>query len=423
MRLKETCRGTHRFLLSGTCPWCDRPIVTGKYRPKLPASEAGARRWNLPAMLAALGSEDTEMSAWVSRNLFCHGPKPEMGLPVLRKAIQHNHEQVRVLALHALRHHGSSMGKEEAERFELQSQQNPGDAALRVLLLGYYFLAHESAADKSARYQHVLWIVEHAPETAVIAGAEIDLHPSIDGEVYDRARQLWLVQVEVNPTNATILGNAAQFFWGHDGTLSEELYRKAQAVEPQNPQWCTELGRLYSRLARQQTGVTSARTATQAFAEHECAYQMADSEFQQFLFLSDLAVAALEAGEQQKARFYATKLVEEGPQHCACESDDHGNIHYGHLVLGRLALQAGDVEQAKLHLLESGKTAGTPHLSTGAPNMMLAKELLERGERTTIVQYMRLCLGFWDDGGPKAEEWINTIERGALPDFGANLYY
>jgi hypothetical protein len=93
------------------------------------------------------------------------------------------------------------------------------------------------------------------------------------------------------------------------------------------------------------------------------------------------------------------------------------------LVLGRLALRSGDREQAKRHLLEAGKTTGSPTLCSFGPNMMLAKELLEHGEREAVIQYLRLCGNFWYTNNHQTEQWIQEIEQGGVPDFGANLDY
>jgi hypothetical protein len=69
-------------------------------------------------------------------------------------------------------------------------------------------------------------------------------------------------------------------------------------------------------------------------------------------------------------------------------------IHHGNLVLGRFALKSGDVEKAKEYLLKAGQTSGSPVLCSGGPNMMLAKELLESGEREVVIQYLKALRQF-----------------------------
>src|SRR5207249_2578747 len=95
---------------------------------------------------------------------------------------------------------------------------------------------------------------------------------------------------------------------------------------------------------------------------------------------------------------------------------DADAIHYGHPVLGHLAVRDGDLERAKTHLLEAGKTKGSPTLVSGGPRMALAKELLERGERQVVVEFLKLCSVFWQANDKRAEQWVYAIEHGEMPD-------
>jgi len=103
---------------------------------------------------------------------------------------------------------------------------------------------------------------------------------------------------------------------------------------------------------------------------------------------------------------------------------DHGNaIVHGHVALGLGALEQDDVAAAREHLLEAGHTPGSPQLDTFGPNMLLAKALLERGEREVVLDYFDLCRGFWrmDDGD--LDTWSEAVRAGEMPDFGANLRF
>ena len=101
--------------------------------------------------------------------------------------------------------------------------------------------------------------------------------------------------------------------------------------------------------------------------------------------------------------------------------NDGNAIHYSHLVLGRVALHEGELEKAKAHLIESGKTTGSPNLGSFGPNMSLAKELLEREQRKTVLEYLELCGTFWNMGSDRLAQWKDEITQGKIPVFGANL--
>jgi len=72
-------------------------------------------------------------------------------------------------------------------------------------------------------------------------------------------------------------------------------------------------------------------------------------------------------------------------------------------------------------LMAAMRLTGSPQLGSFGPNMRLAADLLERGEREAVLEYFRLCAGFW----PRDElkDWAALVEGGRTPDFGANLIY
>jgi hypothetical protein len=53
---------------------------------------------------------------------------------------------------------------------------------------------------------------------------------------------------------------------------------------------------------------------------------------------------------------------------------------------------------------------------------MPAKEMLAKGEKEVVIQYLRQCSTFWKFGD-KTSSWIDVINKGAMPNFGANLQY
>jgi hypothetical protein len=295
---------------------------------------------------------------------------------------------------------------------------------LHLVLLGYYFLPatmHEAA--RQARQRHALWVIEHAPELATPPGALIDLDPDQDGEAYEQAKGLWLRHAEAPGADANTLGAAAQFFTHADQTLAVAMLQKARGMEPDSPEWAQQLGNLYqlglSRLDGQELRLQAAR----ALAEFEAALALQANEWQRAWLLPDLARTALEAGETGTARAYALKALEQASPPGSPLKDEPDAVHHGNLVLGRLALQDGHVEEAKARLLASVKTTGSPVMKSFGPNMRLAKELLERGERAVVIEYLQLCSVFWQTGDHQAEKWVYEIEQGNVPSFGANLCY
>jgi hypothetical protein len=53
--------------------------------------------------------------------------------------------------------------------------------------------------------------------------------------------------------------------------------------------------------------------------------------------------------------------------------------------------------------------------------MTLANELLQKGERNTVLDYLALCAKFWKTGAPQLDSWSETVRNGQTPAFGGNL--
>ena len=103
---------------------------------------------------------------------------------------------------------------------------------------------------------------------------------------------------------------------------------------------------------------------------------------------------------------------------------NYGNaIHRANIALGRLALREGNIEQAKRYLIEAGKTPGSPQLNSFGPSMLLAQELLEKGESAIVVEYIDLCSQFWNPLFGMGSTWKKLIAEGKRPNFAANLLY
>ncbi len=130
-------------------------------------------------------------------------------------------------------------------------------------------------------------------------------------------------------------------------------------------------------------------------------------------------MAAFVVGDLDKARMYAEAMLADSP-----DDWNRGNrVHYGNLVLGRIALADGDLRGAGQYLLAAGRTPGSPQLNSFGPDMALARDLLERGETQTVLRYLALCLEFWEMGQDSLKNWIALIEGGRTPDFGRHLRF
>lgn len=141
-----------------------------------------------------------------------------------------------------------------------------------------------------------------------------------------------------------------------------------------------------------------------------------------FYRLTGAAPAAFMAGEHERAQTLAVELLEEAERWR--ENWNYGNaVHAANLVLGRVALMRGEIDDAKKFLLAAGKTPGSPQLNSFGPDMVFAKEMLKRGEREAVLAYFDLVEKFWRKKSARLDEWRSAIAKNEQPDFGANLRY
>jgi Flp pilus assembly protein TadD len=234
-----------------------------------------------------------------------------------------------------------------------------------------------------------------------------------------------------NPVVVTVAGSVLSQYGAIVGVLTkgainqdalaEELLVRATALSPNDPSLPRSLSQFYAfrmLAARSQEERTALARKSLVQAEMAVDRMTGDREGRGDA-LNAAAKVAMDAAAFDKARRFATDLL----KLVADRRDDmYGQyFHDGHVVLGRVSLTDGDVEQAKTHLLQAGGTPGGGTLTSFGPNMSLAKELADRGERGTVITYLELCRSFWQ--GPQLNQWIQTLKNGKVPNFGANLTY
>ena len=141
------------------------------------------------------------------------------------------------------------------------------------------------------------------------------------------------------------------------------------------------------------------------------------NEYEQFSLLPFISKDAILINDLTSAQKYASLLLRLAEKY---KNDwNYGNaVHDGNIVIGKVILESGDIEKATYHLLEAGKSPGSPQISAFGPSMMLAFSLLEAGESKTVIQYLQSCKKIWSNGKYKLDEWISLIEAGDKPDFG-----
>jgi hypothetical protein len=133
--------------------------------------------------------------------------------------------------------------------------------------------------------------------------------------------------------------------------------------------------------------------------------------------LTEAAKASFAAGKIADAQKYADELMTLLPG--SQRTSGYGNaLHWANVILGRIAVREGRLDDAKRCLMESVRAPGAQQTDHG-PSMSLAKDLLEKGERQAVLGYLESCKRFWDR--QRLNEWSQQVKEGKTPDFSPTL--
>jgi hypothetical protein len=150
----------------------------------------------------------------------------------------------------------------------------------------------------------------------------------------------------------------------------------------------------------------------------------ATTEEQRFYALDKVAKESFIIGKIEDASKYADELAALAPKYKT--NWNYGNaVQDANLVWGRIALKTGHIDEAKMRLLKAGHSPGSATMDSFGPNMSLANDLLQKGQKEVVLEYLELCRTFWsdEDNHGKLDQWKKEIQDGKRPDFGANLVY
>ena len=239
---------------------------------------------------------------------------------------------------------GFKLTADEAVKLQDKTAADPADLESRLQLLGYYGRnSIMQPAQRKSQAELVCWWVNNYPEAA--AHKQSNMHASIDPTGYMSAKKAWQKQASNYPENTAILRNAARFFLQSDRSIATEYLQRAQKLEPDNADLAAQLGQLYQLGLMTASGKERDELAKKALQQFELAKgknavpQVASS------LLVSVTKAAFSAGAMDKAHEYAQQLLAEDDDDPA-DWNSGNATHQANIVLGRLALKQGKIEEA-----------------------------------------------------------------------------
>src|SRR5438105_8846682 len=131
-----------------------------------------------------------------------------------------------------------------------------------------------------------------------------------------------------------------------------------------------------------------------------------------------LAVALLVASyrveaDPWKSRFnasYAEKLLRE-------QGHSGDAIYTANLILSQTALDRNDLAASKRYLMEAAATTGAKSIEQNGLDTSVVRNLLQRGERDIVLEYLNRGRTLWPQGVQFITRWEGQIKAGRMPNF------
>ena len=226
----------------------------------------------------------------------------------------------------------------DAARFDIELEKRPDDLELRIQRLSY--LRNNDLPWSEER----VWLTKRHPEVRL--GGFGYVAREHEPEAYDAIRAAWEVHLAREPDNLLFVQHASEFFGFGDLERADTLLRRGALAEPTNPMWVSSLAHVFMRRSRRETD-EAARSAfaLEALTHFERAHRLNPHVHLRHVELVHVAQAAIASRVYERATSAANELLAE------CDTYKgwwlHGNsVHHANIVLGQVALAAGDLDEA-----------------------------------------------------------------------------
>jgi tetratricopeptide (TPR) repeat protein len=305
-----------------------------------------------------------------------------------------------------LLYEGKSILRSKAEELESNLRKDPGRVDDRLMLIGYYSWNGHEGLEKFRLRTHVLWMLQNHPEHPATAEPSLRDLPD-DREGNNQVLELWEQNLKSKPDDLAVLKNAEKFFFSKDPAAADRLIHRIAEKEPANSQWPAELAQLYRMFGI--PGENIENPTERALEEYNRVLALTQNPAARRALSGDMADAAFKIGDFPVAAEFAKIYL---------KSSDRPAVQRANTILGRVALRANDITSAKRYLLDSVDSGAERDIGLSGPMLVLAKELIERGEREAVLEYLQDCLALWPRGEAILRIWIAEIQEGKTPNFG-----
>jgi tetratricopeptide (TPR) repeat protein len=321
-----------------------------------------------------------------------------------------------------------SASEADAAAWAARTATDPDDLVARASWLGWNMDRDLHGFVRSAEYgQQVVWLIANHPasELTGLVGA---FTGGMERGLHEELRRLWTAAVEREPKNLAVLNHAAHFFGLTDPDKTHELLQAARALAPSDPLKEQSLATHWLLRSRRFTSTFDqapfrfedefdAESARRALEHAERAIELTGPEhFNEWYEVTRIEAAAA-AGSWARAEEVAKAVL--ARVGAGMTERVSGNVVcHANRILGHAAMRRGDLEAARGHLLGCCSGGSSLRFRSFDPDWSLARELLEHGERATVLEFLTQCRSLSSRDEDLLDLWELQIERGESCTFG-----
>ncbi len=320
---------------------------------------------------------------------------------------------------------------------EMKLREDPNNSDIRNALIDYYYWSIDARnkEDMSKFRSHLLWLIRHNPESAVLGKIGPIGSFILSPDDYTKAKNIWMLQIQKHGKNENILANAAKLFEYNDREIAKGIYIKLKEKNPNCSKWPRRLANIYRREYYFKSDHDRKKYAKNWLGELETALKIEKNSWRRYSLYREIADVSLILNDVLKAmecisqmellsdKIKKNNYAISGKEKCIIYQydgfDKDDVLHSTYSILGRIALANGNISLAKRYLLDSAnemlkKRKGECELEQ---DLRLAKYLLKKGERDSVVQYLKLCKKIWKNRSKDYDAWIKLINQNTMPNF------
>lgn len=314
---------------------------------------------------------------------------------------------------HKPRLSAKSTAAKQARTLEKSLTNLQDQLTVRLRLIALYESSKCSENLKEQLFCHVLWLIESSPDHDSFQTMQ---SKKITRHQFSLARKAWLIQVESNPADLTVLRNAARFLESKDPKTAIDLLNYGKILDKTTSSWSRQLCQLYHFKAVTGRHVNRKHFASLALRELEnfLAYRRKGDLGELAGLVTSMCNFAIQQRDFHRAQLCIQELLKLGRIHRVRLWQQYGLLFQ--TTLAANLNQRLKTKRSLALLLKSLRIEPT-HVALNSLMMGVLSYLLSLGEKATVIDSLKVCVLVKDAPVNQIAQWQKQINSGRTPKF------